>query len=409
LIVSALDNLRLGANSDAFILSESGKVVPTANDSLLPPGMDGAALAGQEEGIHYSGDDLVITSKIPFADWTIVNRTPIKDLNVELARTKRYLIAVFVALIGLSILIATLVSRTISSPLRRVVREMKQVETGNFNRVLNIVSYQEIGQLAESFNRMVGRIAELIERVKISSVIEKNAELQALQSQVNPHFLYNTLDMIYWLLDEKSNDKLGEVVLSLSHMFRYSSHWEEEVTLGEEVEQIRHYLTIIEMRLQGRLSIEIDIDDRWRAVRVPKMTLQPVIENAVKHGLEPLGRPGMLRVEASRTGEDLTITVSDNGVGMSGERLAKLHESLDLAPAASESARVAGGGEAGDSRQPQRGGGIGISNLQRRLRCMFGENYGLHVESSPKGGTSVRIVLPLPKGEEWNDEYSHSG
>jgi two-component system sensor histidine kinase YesM len=406
-ILSALDNLQLGKNSDAFILTETGGIV-NSTSGLLPPGIDGQSLAIEKEGAHYFGKDLIVTSKIPFAGWTIMSRTPIKDLNVELERTKRYLIVMFAILIILSILIATFVSRSISSPLRRIVREMRQVETGNFNRVLNIVSYEEIGQLVESFNHMVEQIAELIERVKISSISEKNAELQALQSQVNPHFLYNTFDMIYWLLDENGNDKLGDVVLSLSHMFRYSSHWEDEVTLREEVEQISHYLNIIKMRLQGRLTIEIDIDEQWMAVRMPKMTLQPIIENAVKHGLEPLGRPGKLRLAASRTEENLTITVSDNGVGMTVERLAKLRKSLLLEPAIGLR-KMSNEQDALVTSQPQRGGGIGLSNLQRRLRYMFGEEYGLSVDSTIKDGTFVRIKLPLPVEGVYSYEHSYNG
>jgi two-component system, sensor histidine kinase YesM len=379
LILSAMDNLRMGPHGDAFIVTDSNRIIASSEGAAQPPNLDMLVHHGQ--GAFGYDNALIVTSKIETADWTIVSRTPYRDLNVELVRTKRYLFVVFVILVGISVLIAIWGSRTISSPLRRIVREMRNVEGGQFNRVLTIDSYQEIGQLTESFNHMVARIAALIEQVKISSVSEKNAELQALQSQVNPHFLYNTLDMIYWLMDEKGNDQLAEIVLSLSYMFRYSSHWEDEVSLGEEVEQIRHYLNIIESRLQGRLVALIDIDERWLRVRVPKMTLQPIIENAVKHGLEPLGSLGTLRIHAEGEGNGLLITVSDNGVGMSAEQLEKLQQSLVSA----------------DSRSSRTGstGGIGISNLQRRLTNMFGEKYGLSVESTPLRGTSVQIRLPI--------------
>ncbi|MFD2878475.1 sensor histidine kinase [Paenibacillus rhizoplanae] len=149
---------------------------------------------------------------------------------------------------------------------------------------------------------------------------------------MNPHFLYNTLDMIYWMLDEEGNEQLGELVLSLSSMFRYSSQWEDgaEVSLSEELEQIGHYLKIISIRLEGRLVIVTDIDERWLNIRVPKMTVQPVIENAVKHGLEPLARQGILKVYTRQESDHLELIVEDNGDGMNGEQLARLQESLNV-------------------------------------------------------------------------------
>lgn len=396
-ILSAMENLQLSENGDAFVVSETGEVLASTEGSRLPDADElDAFVERQYEGVYSEGGQLIVNANVPSAGLTVISRTPNADLNVELERMQRYLIVVLAALVCLSIVIAIWGSRTISSPIRRVVREMKQVETGNFNRVLTIQSYDEIGQLADSFNRMVSRIAELIEQVKISSVSEKNAELQALQSQVNPHFLYNTLDMIYWLLDEKGNDNLAEVVLSLSHMFRYSSHWEEEATLGAELEQIRHYLTIIELRLHGRLCVAIDVDEQWRGVRVPKMTLQPIIENAVKHGLEPLGQDGKLSVYATRDGDSLTITVADNGVGMSEERLALLRRSLERqdGEASADTGGTVAGAESTEGTELA-SGGIGISNLQRRLKHMFGGSYGLSVDSAPGEGTSVRIRVWL--------------
>lgn len=396
LIQSAMENLRLGERGDVLIVGEDGEILASTDETMTPTPAELRTLVDRQyEGVYGSDGQLIVNASVQSAGWTVISRTPKSDINVELERMQRYLLIVLAALVCLSVAIASWGSRTISKPIKHVVREMKQVETGNFNRVLTIQSYQEIGQLVDSFNRMVSRIAELIEQVKISSVSEKNAELQALQSQVNPHFLYNTLDMIYWLLDEKGNDNLADVVLSLSHMFRYSSHWEDEVTLGEEVDQIRHYLTIIALRLQGRLKVDISVDEQWRGVRVPKMTLQPIIENAVKHGLEPLGADGELTVSARREAGGLTITVADNGVGMSEEKLAKLRMSLE-----EDAAREA---KADDGR---RGGGIGLSNLQRRLKIMFGENYGLSVESAPGAGTSVSIRLRSPKEGASSDEHS---
>jgi two-component system sensor histidine kinase YesM len=256
---------------------------------------------------------------------------------------------------------------------------MKHVEQGHFDVMLQVHSFDEINELAAGFNQMVRRVNGLIERVKIISDSEKNAQLHVLQSQVNPHFLYNTLDMIYWMLDEKEHEQLGNVVLSLSNMFRYSSNWEHasQVTLADELEQIGHYLYIIQMRLGGRLSFETDIDPQWLALRLPKMTLQPILENAIIHGLDKQSpdREGIIRITTQTQGERLFIHVEDNGAGMEPGRLRHVMDSL------------------GDSNveSPK---GIGLGNVHRRLAMRFGQEYGLRLESVPGQGTRVSVVVP---------------
>lgn len=387
-VLDALENLKLGTHSQVYLMSPDGRFVTSATD----PQPDAARLpklpASEHVMVQQEHGQLVVASKLSFSGWWVMSITPDKDLNVELVEMKRYLLIVISALILVSTLIASIVSQTISSPLKKLIREMRQVEVGNFGGMVKVSSYQEINILVASFNRMVRRIEELIERVKLSSVSEKNAELHALQSQVNPHFLYNTLDMIYWMLDEEGNEQLGELVLSLSSMFRYSSQWEDgaDVSLSEELEQIGHYLKIISIRLEGRLVIVTDIDERWLNIRVPKMAVQPVIENAVKHGLEPLARQGILKVYTRQEGDHLELIVEDNGDGMNGEQLARLQKSLN----------VEGPDSSGSSGREGGKSGIGLQNLHRRLRFMFGEGYGLQIQSFPGEGTQVAIVLPIP-------------
>ncbi len=392
-VLDALDNVKLGEHSQVYLMSQDGRFVSSAEDQEPDLTQLPSLQNSQNVVVEQTANRLLVASKLSFSGWWVLSITPNRDLNVELVEMKRYLFIVFSILVLVSTLIASIVSRTISLPLKKVIREMKQVEIGNFRGMVNVSSYQEINILVASFNRMVRRIEELIERVKLSSVSEKNAELHALQSQVNPHFLYNTLDMIYWMLDEEGNEQLGELVLSLSSMFRYSSHWEVdvEVTLREELEQIGHYLNIISIRLEGRLRIEINIDERWLEVRLPKMTVQPVIENAVKHGLESLDRQGILKVSILEETGVLNIIVQDNGKGMDAEKLNALVESLDR-PTTKENGKM----------------GIGLQNLHRRLQHMFGESYGLVIRSLPVEGTEVSIMLPIPQEGEHSREHSHS-
>lgn len=418
-ILAALDNLKLGPHSQVYMVSGDGRVVsgmesqPEGPLPELPEWEESATVA-----VRHEPERLVVASRLPFADWSVVSITPNRDLNVEMLEMKRYLFLVMSILILVAAFIGYIVSRTISKPLKQLIRGMKQVEMGNFRRIPQTPSYQEINILVASFNGMVLRIEDLIERVKLSSASEKNAELLALQSQVNPHFLYNTLDMIYWMLDEKGNDRLGELVLSLSHMFRYSSHWEDgrAVTLREELEQIGHYLTIILTRLEGRLTVDIQMEEHWLDIPIPRMTVQPIIENAVKHGLESLQTvPGRLKVYSQAAGQTLRILIEDNGNGMDRIQLAALTACLmggGMVGAAGATTGVTSGATSGATAGTTTGttagtttgttaevkkvlGGIGLHNVHKRLQYMFGEAYGLEISSAPGKGTTVAIVLPL--------------
>ncbi|WP_282938361.1 sensor histidine kinase [Paenibacillus sp. RC67] len=409
-VVSALSNLSLGAHSEVYMLSKDGKVMgssgTTETDSKLLKSLGAHQLQEHEVLVTEQSGILVVASRPALADWQFVSLTPSKDLNVELDQMKHYLLLVGSILVVVATIMATLVSKSFASPMKRLIHQMKQVERGNFHGVLNVNSYEEINILVASFNQMVGRMEELIGRIRAVSESEKNAQLLALQSQVNPHFLYNTLDMIYWMLDEKENDRLGRVVLSLSHMFRYSSHWEEDsvVTLGEELEQIGHYLTIIETRLEGRLRTNIQITESWQSIRLPKMTLQPIIENAVKHGLEPMHEAGVLRVYGESTDSVLRLYIEDNGPGMDAAALERLNGSLgeSLPNGEHEQQKLNAptntahtDGTAVKIRQ-----GIGLYNVHQRLQLMFGEPYGLAVQSREGQGTTITITIPLVRRME---------
>jgi|GEM_PF-84649 Predicted signal transduction protein with a C-terminal ATPase domain len=458
--MSALGNMRLGPESDVFMMSEDGRLLASDDPEEISPvpwnqhaqdnfstdtlrtsnaienakniermtsntldvnGTKPAHLQALElllslhENVTPSevvfdqrANELIVASKANEVDWTFISRTPNSNMNVEFNQTRQFFLMVISILVLVSIAIASFIARTITMPIKRLVHEMRQVEIGNFRGVAHRKStYEEIDILVSSFNQMVRRMDDLIQREKESSGREKQAQLQALQSQVNPHFLYNTLNMIYWLLDEQENDKLARIVLSLSHMFQYSSEWEENSlsTLGEELEQIRHYLTIIEARLEDRLTADIVVAPEWLDVQLPKMTLQPIIENAVKHGLEPSYKPGILTVRAEAEGQRLHITIADNGVGMDSEALSQLRQALGQPAVEEPSIESAQQGITGRK-------GIGIANVHHRLVLMHGESYGLSADSKEGVGTTIIVTLPLPprvvydRSPEYSDQQS---
>jgi two-component system sensor histidine kinase YesM len=390
-ILAALSNVTISPNSRVYIVDREDRlIVSSASEQVKPPALNG--LPRPQTGqiiVDNQTNQLVVAAKAKMSDWTILGLTPKEDINAEVVKSREYLVVVIVVLVILSTVLAVLISRNISSPLKLLIREMKQVEMGNFKGSVTVNSFEEINSLVSSFNRMVKRMDELIERITLASISEKNAELQALQSQVNPHFLYNTLDMIYWMLDERENDRLGRVILALSHMFRYSSDWEEasKTTLRQELDQMRHYMTIIENRLQGRVSAEIDVAPDWLDVPLPKMTIQPIIENAVKYGLEPLCDKGDLRVSTQVSEQELWIIIEDNGIGMEESNLNRIRGMLREDTASIHSQE--------SSRKISRG--IGLTNVHRRIALMFGDSYGLRIHSTQGEGTKVVIAIPLPR------------
>lgn len=402
-IKEALSNVSISPGTKVFITGKDDQVIASKEQQETEwPVFTNLPKPSKEHEIIVDddSDQLIVAAKTALADWTIYGMTPKSDLSAEINQTRLYLGIVLLALIAVSTALASLVSRTIASPLKLLIREMKKVELGNFSGSVNVNSFEEINSLVSSFNRMVHRMDELIERIKISSVSEKNAQLQALQSQVNPHFLYNTLDMIYWMLDEKGNERLSRVILSLSQMFRYSSDWEEasQTTLRQELEHIRHYLTIIESRLDDRVQTEIVVDEQWLDVILPKVTLQPIIENAIKYGLEPLGTPCKLQVSTVQHGHELHIRITDHGLGMDEETLRQIRASLQMNPnfLVVESAN-----------RLRRG--IGLHNVHARINMLFGAAYGLRVESQRGKGTTVIIVIPIPLQGGHEDEHPHRG
>jgi two-component system sensor histidine kinase YesM len=403
-VKKTLNNMRMGTSGHTHILSSADTEL-AAESGARPLSAEELKSISLNNGDTYTvvnrPDSMLIMAEQASFKWKVISVAQKKDLYVEIRETRRFHLIVLAVLIAFSIGLATFFSRSISSPLIKIIREMKQVQQGNFNGHLDIKSFEEVNFLVAAFNKMVGQINQLVDRVRIISISEKTAQLHALQSQVNPHFLYNTLDMIYWMLDDKENIQVDEIILSLSKMFRYSSDWENSlnVTIEEEADQVKNYLFIIQSRMGGTLSFELDIPAERMQLRLPKMTLQPLIENAVIHGFSASKNGGgCIRVYSEADGLKLKIHISDNGKGIARENLLLIQEQLrhiscDMDFLVDPHAGAAQNGEVKVSN-------IGLINVHRRLVLKFGPAYGLEVESAENENTVVTVILPiLPKGE----------
>ncbi|WP_333647648.1 cache domain-containing sensor histidine kinase [Lacrimispora sp.] len=275
-----------------------------------------------------------------------------------------------------SAVVIVLLVYAMARPIKRLSNAMGQVQKGDFAVRVPGNRKDEIGKLAESFNYMLDEINTLIKQVYQEKIAQKNAEIQALQAQINPHFLYNTLDSVNWMLIDREEYDISDIVISLGELMRYSIEDENAfVPLKREVEYVLCYLKIQKNRLEDRLEYSMEAQENLMEEKVPKLILQPIIENAITHGIEPRNQKGSIHICIEDQGEAMVISVEDNGMGMNPDQLKHLKVEE---PDAEKEGHT----------------GIGLRNVDRRIRLHYGEQYGVSIESQYGKGTLVRLHIP---------------
>lgn len=279
--------------------------------------------------------------------------------------------------------LSMLISRALARPTARLCETMEAFRNGDFTVRAEVSSEDEIGQLAVTFNHAVSDIKQLIDKNYVIALRERESELDALQAQINPHFLYNVLDSFYWQAVGDGNDEIAEDILALSKLFRLLlSKGRSEIPIWQEIELITCYLQIQNMRFSRRVTYDIDIEDDMLEKQIGKLTLQPFVENAVVHGLEGRKEGGHVQVSGRRRDGRMLFVIEDNGIGMEQE----------------EADRIL----AGDIRKDTRSfmSGYAIHNIKERLALRYGENFTLTITSSVGEGTRVCLNIPEETGEE---------
>jgi len=280
---------------------------------------------------------------------------------------------VFISVI-IAWIVVLLLSYTMTKPINDLAQAMKEVEEGNFSLQLPNQRRDEIGHLIDSFNFMLDKINTLIKEVYQEKIAQKNAELGALQAQINPHFLYNTLDSINWMLIEREEYDISEVVISLGDLMKYSIHGKDSlVSLEEELHYILSYLCIQKNRLEERLEYEIDVPEAMKGYLVPKLILQPIVENSILHGIEPKKEGGKIWIKGREKAEHFYLSIADNGDGIPQDKQEKLRSELWLK-------------EESES--------IGVRNVDRRIRLHYGDEFGLDIRGKWKKGTVITLCIP---------------
>ena len=288
--------------------------------------------------------------------------------------------------IGFSMFAAWFISASVYIPIKKLHDVTTTITKNDLQVLVTSENTDEISELGQNFNIMILRIRELLNaKVKEQEILQK-AELKALQAQINPHFLYNTLDTIVWMAEAKKTDQVIEIVRALSSFFRISlSKGKDWISIREEIEHVRSYLVIQKMRYQNILNYKIEVDKDLMDGTILKLTLQPLVENAIYHGIKNKREGGTVIVRAQRVGDNLVrLEVQDDGVGFTPYKLAKIRAAMD--------------DEVGEISMKE--GGFGLENVHRRIKLYFGKEYGLYIQSKYLEGTQVVARIPLKNNLE---------
>ena len=382
------DQSTVGTKGYAFILDAKGNIVyhpqqqqlynelQTENISLIMDTDEDSVLTGTgNDGKLYS------ISRSEKTGWTVVDCTNVKELLSKSRQAQSVYVLTAIILVIVALLFSRFMARSITLPIQKLRDSMKKVQEGDFS-VSDVVvdSKNEIGSLTKSFDVMTHRIHELMEQNVHEQEEKRKSELKALQSQINPHFLYNTLDSIIWMAEGKKNEEVVLMTASLARLLRQSiSNEDEVVPIANEVEYARGYLTIQKMRYKDKLEFQIEVDSSILYIPLIKLVLQPIIENAIYHGLKYKESKGLLIVKGFMKDGNAVLQVIDDGVGMDEETLAHIYDKHKV---------------------NYHSNGVGVYNVQKRLKLYYGEDYGITYTSELGKGTTATITIPGRQEEQ---------
>ena len=376
------DQSMVGNQGYAFIVDADGNIVyhpqqQQLYNELQTENIDLVMNAGSDivtwgDGINKK---MYSISRSEKTGWTVVDCVRVEELLRRSNEAQSIYVLVAMGLMAVALFFSRFVAKSITLPIQRLCDSMERVQEGDFS-VSDIVvdSENEIGSLTKSFNVMTQRIHELMAQNIREQEAKRKSELKALQSQINPHFLYNTLDSIIWMAEGKKNEEVVLMTASLACLLRQSiSNEDELVSIGQEIEYARGYLTIQKMRYKDKLEFRIEVEPSILNIRLIKLVLQPVIENAIYHGLKYKESRGLLLVKGFMKNGNAVLQVIDDGVGMDQETLDHIYERHKV---------------------DYHSNGVGIYNVQKRLQLYYGNEYGIVYESKPGEGTTATITIP---------------
>ncbi len=390
-----LDNVAMGNQGYLYLASSSGELIYHPKIQLIDAGLEQEntlAVKSYRDGDYqekYRGKQRdVVVKSVGYTGWKLVGVTPKQGFSLNNLKTRLFMVFVIAFFLFLLALINSYISSRITAPIEELEKSVNALEEGALDTEVYQGGSYEIQHLGRSIGDMAKRIQALMEDIVAEHESKRKSEFDTLQSQINPHFLYNTLDIIVWMIENEQKQEAVKVVTALARFFRISlSRGKSIIPVKDELEHVRSYLMIQQMRFKNKFTYDIQAEQEVLSLASLKLMLQPLVENAIYHGMEFMDGDGEILIKVFIQEERLRFIIEDNGLGMTKEQVQGL-----LTEKKHSSSR--------------RGSGIGVKNVNERIRLYFGEEYGLFIRSEPDEGTAVEICLPalpfdsLAEGEE---------
>ncbi|MDF2835895.1 MAG: signal transduction histidine kinase [Paenibacillus sp.] len=391
-----LDTLVHSNNASVYLLTSDNRLLAGTNPNEPPPQWTSGTDNMLTRQFGPSGEpEMLVRYRSEASGWTIMMVTPASAMYAETNQLRSFMYVIIGMSILLSLVISWVVYQGIASPLGTLAYGMKQVRIGQLDTNLHHKREDEFGYLMQSFNEMALDQKHLIKHNYEQQLLRLKAELRAMQSQINPHFLYNTLDSIYSMAENYEAEEITEMVLNLSKFFRLSlSKGQEEFTVEETIEHLQYYLTVQRIRFIDKLSVSINVDEASKRCLVLKLLLQPIVENAILHGLEQKKKDGLVTIDCCVEQDRLRLEVSDNGKGIGAERLLYIRDEL---------AKLSLHADKVWEHEIRRHDLFGLWNVKARLKLYYGDPADLTIDSIENEGTTVVLWIPIGGAYESHD------
>lgn len=324
----------------------------------------------------------VVYAFIPKIDSYIYKFSSLTALTYSIKKTRNSIIIIAIVVISILSAVTYIITSLILKKLRIIISTMHKVQDGDLDVDIPVWGGDELGELAHHFRKMLQNIKELISMVLRKQAVAKDAEIRALQSQINSHFIYNVLESIKMMAEIEGQHEISDSITSLGKLMRYSMNWEHHyVELKHELNYIKNYIALSNMRYDNETKLEIDVPIELRNYKIPKMSIQPLVENAIKHGINPKDTDGTIQIRAYIRDQTVLIEVTDDGVGISSDELNILQQSIR------DNMEVGQEDKAGKK-------GIGLGNVNERIQLFYGTDYDLNIKSEKDMYTTVTLELP---------------
>ena len=384
-----LDEVTLGNGGYIYLMDSNGDIIWHPKFELIASGRvkeNNLVAAGYDDGSReevFNGTrQTVVTKTVGYTGWKLVGVIKGTGISLNMLKTRLFIVFVILLIIFIVILINSYISFRVTNPIRELEKSVKALEEGNLDADIYMGGSYEVQHLGKSVQDMKFRIKGLMQDIVNEHEEKRKSEFDSLQAQINPHFLYNTLDIIVWQIENEKQSEAVHTVTALARFFRLSlGKGKNIVTVKDEIDHVKNYLMIQHMRFKNKFDYEFDIAEDVLELPSLKLMLQPLVENAIYHGMEFMDGDGMIMVKAWRKEDELYLSVADNGLGMTEDKVEMI---------------LTGKSTSGNGR----GSGIGVKNVNERIKLYFGEAYGLTIDSEPDEGTTVIIHLPAKDEKE---------